>query len=255
MTPLLSAHELSIQTTDKRVLLQPTSLQMHSGEVVGVIGANGAGKSTLLKALAGIRAVHSGHVLLAGQAAHSLNPVQRAHIQGYLEQRPVLHWPMQVQQVVALARLAFGDGDLPSGTAAIAQALAATAMTEFAQRDFPHLSEGEKLLVNLARVLAGEPKLLLADEPTAALDPAHQHRVMQLLRQRALAGMGVMVVLHDLTLAARYCDRLLLLHEGALVAQGLPAAVLSTTNLQNTFQIDAVLDTTTCTVIIRSNSR
>ena len=254
MTALLSAHALAVQTADRQLLLSAVSLQVHSGEVVGIIGANGAGKSTLLKVLAGIRPAPTGHVLLAGQEAHLVGPLQRARLQGYLEQRPVLHWPMQVQQVVALARLAFGDGDLPAGTAAITAALAATGMSAFARRDFQQLSEGEKLLVNLARVLAGEPRLLLADEPTAALDPAHQHRVMQLLRQRAQAGMGVLVVLHDLTLAARYCDRLLLLHAGAVMAEGLPGDVLTPANLQRTFGIDAELDAASRTVIIHTGT-
>ncbi len=253
MTPLLSAQDLSVHTADGQVLLKPVSLQVHSGEVVGIIGANGAGKSTLLKALAGIQPVPSGSIQLAGQEAPTLSSLQRAQILGYLEQRPQLHWPMQVQQVVALARLSFGDRELPDGIAAIAAALAATSMTAFSQRDFLQLSEGEKLLVNLARVLAGAPRLLLADEPTAALDPAHQHRVMQLLRQRAAAGMAVLVVLHDLTLAARYCDRLLLLHKGALLAEGTPAAVLSSANLQHAFHIDAVLDTASHAVMIRTS--
>ncbi len=254
MTALLSATGLLLQTGDGRILLNRVSLQVNAGEIVGIIGANGAGKSTLLKVLAGIKPAQSGRVLLMGQDANSQSALQRARLQSYLEQRPVLHWPMRVQQVVALARLQFGDGELAAGANAVAQALAATGMGDFSQRDFQQLSEGEKLLVNLARVLASEPRLLLADEPTAALDPAHQQRVMQLLRQRAQDGKGVLVVLHDLTLAARYCDRLLLLHEGAVIAEGSPAAVLSRANLQRAFQIDAVLDAGNSTVIIHNNS-
>lgn len=253
MTVLLSAQALSLQAADRRVLLDNISLHVRAGETVGIIGANGAGKSTLLKVLAGIRPLQSGHIQLAAQSAQLLPPLQRARLQGYLEQRPQLHWPMQVQQVVALARLAFGDGERSVGKAAVANALAAMGMTAFAGREFLQLSEGEKLLVNLARVLAGEPQLLLADEPTAALDPAHQHRVMQRLRERAVAGMGILVVLHDLTLAARYCDRLLLLHDGVVIAEGLPADVLASNNLATAFQIDAMLDAASRTVIIRSS--
>ncbi|MES2605974.1 MAG: ABC transporter ATP-binding protein, partial [Pseudomonadota bacterium] len=185
---------------------------------------------------------------------HSLGPSQRARAVAYLEQRPLLHWPLRVQQVVELARLAFGDRDVAAGAAAIAAALKATGAVDFAARDFQQLSEGEKLLVNLTRALAGEPQLLLADEPTAALDPANQHSVMQLLRTRAATGMGVIVVLHDLTLAARYCDRLLLLHSGSVIADGVPADVLSAANLQHAFQIDAHLDGATNTVIVAGKS-
>jgi len=252
MTLLLSAHDLQLQAADGRVLLNGISLQVAAGEIVGIIGANGAGKSSLLKVLAGIKPAQQGQVQVAGQDAQRLAPLQRARLQGYLEQRPVLHWPLQVQQVVALARLAFGDSEAPTGTAAIDTALAAIGISELAEREFLQLSEGEKLLVNLARVLAGEPQLLLADEPTAALDPAHQHWVMQLLRERARQNLGVLVVLHDLTLAARYCDRLLLLHEGSVLAAGTTDAVLTDTNLRRAFGIDATLDLATRTVIIHS---
>ena len=252
MTPLLSAHNLLLQAADGRVLLQQISLQIAAGELVGIIGANGAGKSSLLKVLAGIKPAQQGQVQVAGQNAERLTPLQRARLQGYLEQRPVLHWPLQVQQVVALARLAFGDSEAPTGTAAIDNALAAIGISELSQREFLQLSEGEKLLVNLARVLAGEPQLLLADDPTAALDPAHQHRVMQLLRERTRQHLGVLVVLHDLTLAARYCDRLLLLHEGLVIAEGATVTVLTDTNMRRAFGIDATLDLATRTVIIHS---
>ena len=252
MTPLLSAHNLLLQAADGRVLLQQISLQIAAGELVGIIGANGAGKSSLLKVLAGIKPAQQGMVQVAGQNAARLAPLQRARLQGYLEQRPVLHWPLQVQQVVALARLAFGDSEAPTGTAAIDNALAAIGISELSQREFLQLSEGEKLLVNLARVLAGEPQLLLADDPTAALDPAHQHRVMQLLRERTRQHLGVLVVLHDLTLAARYCDRLLLLHEGLVIAEGATVTVLTDTNMRRAFGIDATLDLATRTVIIHS---
>jgi iron complex transport system ATP-binding protein len=119
-----------------------------------------------------------------------------------------------------------------------------------AQRQFLQLSEGEKLLVNMARVLAAQPRIIIADEPTAALDPSHQLQVMCLLQQQAQAGAAVLLVLHDLTLAARYCDRLLLMHNGKVVTSGAPAAVLTREHLREVYQLDAQLDAQTRTVII-----
>ena len=244
---LLVAHRLHYRTHADRELISDVSFNVHAREMVGVIGPNGAGKSTLLKLLAGLLVPTSGDIALDTQPLLAMTPTQRARVIAYLEQRPQLHWPLRVQQVVELARLAFND---PDSAAIVAATMQATATDSLAQRDFLQLSEGEKLLVNLARTLAAQPQLLLADEPTAALDPANQHHIMQVLQQRARTGMGIVVVLHDLTLAARYCDRLVLLQQGRVVAQGAPAVVLAADNLRAAFRINARLDVASNTVII-----
>jgi iron complex transport system ATP-binding protein len=251
---LLSAHQLGL-TLGGRTLLQDIDLELRPGYFVGIIGPNGAGKSTLLKILAGIEVADKGEVLLRGTALQSLAPMQRAQQIAWLEQRPQLHWPLQVRQVVALGRLPYRTRqDDAADNAAINQALASCGISQLQQRLFPELSEGEKLLVNLARILAVQSPLILADEPTAALDPRHQQQILSLLRQRASQGAAVVVVLHDLSLAARFCEHLLLLHEGKIVAEGTPRQVLTPEKLRATYDIDAELDPATGTVLVRWRS-
>jgi iron complex transport system ATP-binding protein len=209
-----------------------------------VIGPNGAGKSTLLKLLAGVRTPDSGSVKLGESDWSAVSVQQRAQTVAYLEQRPHLQWPLTVQQVVALGLLPHGQLTLQNrnqtrGLAAVESALAYTGIETLRARQFHTLSEGEKMLVNLSRVLATQPKIILADEPTAALDPYHQLQVLELLRKLADLGMGLILVLHDLNLAARFCDRLLLLHEGKVVSTGSPEEVLHASNLAATYHIDA----------------
>lgn len=226
------------------------SLNVAAGELVGIIGANGAGKSSLLKLLAGLHRPDSGSIRLDGEALAQLTPQQLARRRGYLEQRPVLHWPLSVQQVVALARLPHGDADSAAGRQTVDAALATTGMLAFASRNFESLSEGEKMRSNLARLLAGQPRVLLADEPTAALDPARQQEVMAILRQQARSGSAVVVTLHELTLAARYCDRLVLLQQGRVLATGSAGSVLTPALLAQAYEMDAYFDSTTATVIV-----
>jgi len=248
---LLSAHKLGL-TLGGRTLLQDIDLKLCAGNFVGIIGPNGAGKSTLLKILAGIEIADEGEVLLRGTDLQSLAPMQRAQQIAWLEQRPQLHWPLQVRQVVALGRLPFRTRQNDTAdNAAINQALVQCGISQLQERLFPELSEGEKLLVNLARILAVQSPLILADEPTAALDPKHQQQILSLLRQRAVDGAAVVVVLHDLSLAARFCEHLLLLHEGRAVADGTPRQVLTRDKLRDTYDIDAELDLATGTVLVR----
>lgn len=250
MTSLLGTRSLYAHGDDQRELLHDITLDVHAGEVLGLIGPNGAGKSTLLQLLAGLHRPSAGEILLDGLPIHTLLPDQRAKRIAYLEQRPIMHWPFAAQQVVALGRLVHGDSESDAGRKLITQALEHTGAQAFAARAFDTLSEGEKLLVHLARVLAGAPAVLLADEPTAALDPANQLQVMRLLRQQARRGLGVVVILQDLTLAARFCDRLLLLQAGAVMAQGEPAQVLTRDQLRQTWQLDASYDEVHKAVIV-----
>ena len=242
-------------------ILHELDLQLDAGELVGVIGPNGAGKSTLLRCLAGIDTPSAGTLLLdsaplvdAGTLT-TTKPAQRARLIAWLEQRPQLHWPLRVEQVVALGRLPWRSSPgTARDCAAIQHSLARCGLQALRQREFPSLSEGEKLLVNLARVLAVEARVLLADEPTAALDPRQQLRVMDLLQQEAGSGKAVLAVLHDLTLAARYCSRLLLLHQGRIVAQGKAEQVLTSVNLAEVYGISARYDPALRTVIISGST-
>jgi iron complex transport system ATP-binding protein len=249
---LLQLRGLSV-AVDGMPLLQNLDLSVAPGELVGVIGPNGAGKSTLLRCLAGVEAATAGELLFAAVPLRALSLEQRARAIAWLEQRPQLHWPLSVEQVVALGRLPWRDQpQIQAAATAVEAALERCALLQLRQREFHSLSEGEKLLVNLARILAVESRLILADEPTSALDPRQQLRVMELLQSEARSGKAVLAVLHDLTLAARYCSRLLLLHQGKLIAAGTPEAVLTPQHLAAVYGIDARYDPGLRTVIINT---
>ena len=220
-------------------LFQHVDLQFLPGNCYGIIGANGAGKSTLLKALAGLLPC-SGRIMLDGRPLQTHSLSGRACRIAYLAQGHSAHWPLPVREVVALGRLPHGRGDGPEDAAIVDRALRATDALGLAERNVLTLSGGERARVMLARALAVEPKVLLADEPLAALDPAHQISIMQLFAAEATAGLAIGVVLHDLTLAARFCSRLVLLHEGRVLAAGAPREVFDDALLAEAFGIRAL---------------
>ena len=220
-------------------ILDDVSLRLEPGEMLGLIGPNGAGKSTLLKVLCGLEQPARGTVRLDGRRLGEIDRRVLARSVGYLPQRPELHWRLTVADVVALGRLPRGD----DGEAAVIGAMAACRIGEFAARDATGLSGGEHMRMMLARVLAGEPRYLLVDEATAALDPYHQLLVIELLRDAAAKGAGVVAVLHDLGLAARFCDRLQLLRTGTTVAVGPPDAVLAPQTLREVYGVNAIVQT------------
>lgn len=217
--------------------LAPISLSIEAGQMLGVIGANGAGKSTLLKALAGV-ITSQGQLYLEGQPMAQLGAKQRAQRIGYLPQSQSSAWSLTVEDIVALGRVPWGDQD----QAAIDEALSACELSHWRTRPVAELSGGEQARVWLARVLAGQPHLFLADEPLASLDLLHQRNIMQLLRKQAHNHRAVVLAIHDLSLAARFCDRLLLLHQGQLLAYGTPAEVLSQAHLQRAFGLELHID-------------
>jgi iron complex transport system ATP-binding protein len=206
------------------------SLTLRPGRLVGLIGPNGAGKTTLFRALAGLREPDEGEVVYDGRPLAVLSRRALAKRLAYLEQASEAHWPLRADHVVALGRLPhrrFGRAVLPSDAAAVDRAIRAADADGFRERPMHALSGGERARVLLARAFAVESEWLLADEPVAALDPAHQLGVMETLSAAARRGMGVVVVLHDLTLASRFCDRLVLMAQGRVVGDGAPAEVLT----------------------------
>lgn len=223
-----------------RAILSDVTLSLERGTLVGLVGPNGAGKTTLLRTLAGLITPTNGRVVLDGTPLAAIARDARAKRIAVLFQGAGAGWPMRVRDLVALGRLphrrSFGSLDA-SDHAAIARALARTDTAQFAERTEPTLSSGERMRVLLARALAVEAAWLLADEPITALDPAHQLDAMTLLRNVALAGTGVVAVLHDLTLAARFCDRVVVLDAGRLVADGKPEAVLTDRLLADAFGV------------------
>ena len=236
---LIAADGISL-TLGGRPILRQISLQLKAGEMLGLIGPNGAGKSSLLKIIAGIVEPSAGELLVNGHALRRLPGLERARSIAYLAQAGTAHWPITVARVVALGRLPH-LGSWRNASAedlrVIEAALRRTDLLELSERPFPTLSGGEKARVLLARALAVEPNTLLADEPVAALDLSHQLEVMDLLRQHCNEGGAVLVVLHDLRLAAHYCDRLHLLYQGRTLATGTPASVINDANLAQAYGV------------------
>jgi iron complex transport system ATP-binding protein len=219
---------------DARPVLADVCARIEPGTVTVLLGPNGAGKSTLLEAMAGLLPPAAGSVQLAEQPLARMAPAERARAIGYLPQEGPVHWNLTVAELVALGRLphrgSFG-GLAEADAEAVSRALAAADLEALADRPVRSLSGGERARALLARVLAGAPRLLLADEPLASLDPRHQLEMLQLFRKVADTGAAVVLVLHDLSLAARVADRLLLLAAGRLLAEGTPREVLTPARL------------------------
>src|SRR3954451_18766638 len=241
MTALLTARGLTV-ALGGRLVLNEVSLQLSSGHLVALVGPTGAGKPTLLRALAGL-VPSRGEIVVAGDALSSLTLRERARRFAYLPQGHVVHWPLPARDIVALGRIPHGASDPGRLTAkdaeAVARAMQATDVTCFSERPVTELSGGERSRVALARVLAVEAPVMLADEPTASLDPRYQIDVMTRLRDAAVGGRRVIAVTHDLGHAARFADTVLVLSQGRLVAQGAPAEALSAEILADVFRISA----------------
>lgn len=241
----LAVNGLTLSLGGARIL-DAIDARFQPGRVTAVLGPNGAGKSTLLACLAGLRKADSGAVMLGGVPREALSARELAQRIGLLPQTADVHWDVDVATLVALGRYPHRSrwGETDADRAAMAQAMAATDVFQFASRAMTALSGGERARVLLARVLAGEPEWLLADEPLANLDPAHQIDALQCLRDVAARGAGVVVVLHDLNHAMRAADDVLLLSGGRVVAFGPPEAVLTRERIAQTYGVDAHLGTT-----------
>jgi len=226
----LAAQDLSIG-----VRLHDVSLALEPGKITAICGPNGAGKSTLLKAFAGLLQAHAGAVNLDDSNLATLHPRERAKRIGYLPQAHEIAWDVPVRSLVELGRMAHGDTRAEPVDAAIA----ALNIEPLQDRRAQSLSGGETARVLLARVLAGEPAWILADEPLAALDIGHQLALLRHLRAAADQGAGVVLVLHDLAHAMNYADRVIVLSDGRLAADGEPEAALDVSTLQSVWKVDA----------------
>ena len=216
------ASESLVLARGGRNVIENLSVRLAPGEITAIVGPNGAGKSSLLLGLAGLLPSAAGRVTLEGAALAALAPRERAKAIGYLPQSPDIAWDVAAEALVALGRLPWRD----RGTAHIEAALSALDLRGLRHRPVSRLSGGERARVLLARVLAGTPRWILADEPLAALDLAHQLALIAHLKTCAMAGQGVAVVLHDLAVAMNHADRVLVLKDGCLVAEGPPRDAL-----------------------------
>ena len=237
----LEIRSLSVDLGPRRVL-QGIDLSLESRCLTVVIGPNGAGKTTLLRAMAGLVSPSTGEVALNGAPVARMRTSERARAIAYLPQGGAVAWPLPVESVVALGRLPRGEepDHLPvPGREAVAAAILSVGLRGFETRPATSLSGGARARMLLARALATQAPVLLADEPVAALDPRHQLIVLDVLKAHARAGATVVAILHDLNLAARFADRIVLLDQGKLEASGRPEAVLTEARLASSFGIRA----------------
>ena len=225
---VLEIHGLTVDRGERKVLAD-VSLRVGAGEVIGILGPNGAGKSTFLAAILGLLPA-SGTVNLLGRPARSYSAREKGRHVAYLPQQRDAAWPMSVEAIVALGRLPHRQGIGPPSVAdraAVERAISAVGVADLRHRRISELSGGERTRVLIARMLAQEAPLILADEPTGGLDPAHQIALLSLFRRQAAEGRSVLLTLHELHLAARWCDRILLLNEGTVAAEGAPEVALT----------------------------
>ena len=254
---LLEASEIGLRIEGVRIL-EGVGIELEAGELVGLIGPNGAGKSSLLRLLAGVETSTRGEILFAGTPLADLPGRSRARRIGYLEQGAAANWPLRVEQIVELGRLPYQKWWLqptPADREKVEQAMRLTETLAYRNRIVTTLSGGEYTLVMLARIFATEPELIFADEPVAALDPYHQLHVMEVLRKHAQGQRAAIVVLHDLGMAARYCDRLYLLNHGRLHCSGAVNEVLTRENIAEVYGVDARIDSDAQGLSVRSIAR
>lgn len=251
MSPALELEDAVVRR-GRRIVLDRVSLAVAAGEVLGVVGPNGSGKSTLLRAALGLQPLAGGEARLEGRAVGQLPARERARAAGYLPQERRVAWNMPARDIAALGAAALA----PAKSLAIAAAcLAELEVGVLARRGVLDMSGGERARVLLARLLATRAQLLIADEPAAGLDPEAQLLILERLRQRAAGGAAVIVTSHDLTLAARACDRLAVLREGRLVALARPLEALSSQVLAEVFGLDGALIETSAGLTLAAGRR
>jgi iron complex transport system ATP-binding protein len=241
---MLRANNLRVRRGNRTVLAN-IDIELRPGEVLGVLGPNGAGKSTLLAALCGEQAASEGTVSLDERLLADWPGQERARRLAVLPQSSSLNFAFSVNEVVGMGRLPHASGRVRDAEI-VADALKSADAIHLAGRSYLALSGGERQRVHLARVLAqlwpgAEGQTLLLDEPTSMLDPLHQHTILQAVRDFAERGAAVLVILHDLNLAARYCDQLLLLQQGLPYAYGPPAEVLTAEAMAAVYGLEVLI--------------
>ena len=239
---MLSVKNLDVSLGHK-VVLDAVSFEVREGEFIGLIGPNGAGKTTLLRAILGLT-TSSGTISLNGSDLRRMHVADRAKEIAYLPQERDVAWPVTVRMLVLLGRSALKPvfAGLDRGDEiAIETAMQRMGVAEFASRPANELSGGERARALIARVLAQDTLIIMADEPVAGLDPAHQLELMEVFTALAAEKKTVIASLHDLGLAAKYCTRLIVLDQGKLVANGMPEEVLTPQLLNEVYGIDGQL--------------
>ncbi len=237
----LEARNIHVTLKDNAIL-NDVSLSLPKGKMIGLIGPNGAGKSTLLKTILGLVDPQSGKILLDGEDLLDCTLQERARKISYAAQGAPVHWPLDVHHIISLGRIPHLDPwqkISENDRQLIHQAMIKTDTLHLADRLVTTLSGGERACVMLARAIVSQADYLCADEPIASLDPYHQLQVMDILQGLANDGHGVLIVLHDLSLAQRYCDELVLIHQGEILSSGPVDHVLSPENLDKAYHIKA----------------
>lgn len=235
----LLAHGLTVKARHA-FLVREANLRLVPGEFVALLGPNGAGKTSLLRAALGLDKRTGGLASLDGTDSETLSPMQRARRVAYLPQQRPLAWPNTVRDVVALGRFAYGAAPGKLGrddAAAVDKAIERCGLAGLSDRETGTLSGGELARVHCARAFAAEAPLLVADEPVAALDPRHQFRIMDIVRQFVDGGGGALVVLHDIALAARYASRMVWMKDSRIVADGSPEDTLTEQRLADIYGV------------------
>lgn len=236
----LIAADIGVVRPGPRPVLARVNCEIAAGRVTGIVGPNGAGKSTLLKALAGVLPVAEGRITLDGAPLGDIDRRERARTIAYLPQERSVHWPLPVRDIVALGRLPHRRGpagDSPADRAAIDAALTTMDLDALANRPADQLSGGELGRALIGRALAQQASVILADEPAAGLDPAHALDLFAVLQRLAHEGRAVAVVLHDLSMAARFCHDVVVLGAGRVAAAGAAADVLTQACLEPVFGV------------------
>jgi iron complex transport system ATP-binding protein len=244
-TSHLEAQGIGVALSGRTVLTDFTT-RIVPGEFVAIVGPNGAGKSTALKSLAGLIAPDVGRVVLDGQPLRDIERRQAGRAIAYLPQDRTVHWPMNAARVVALGRLphrGFSAAETERDRDAVEAAMTRMDVAKFAERPIIALSGGERARVLVARALAQQARYLIADEPTAGLDPAHTLHLFHEFARLAREGNAVITALHDLSLALRYATRVIILAHGRMIADGPAASVLTRERLAQAFGIETIVTT------------
>jgi len=238
---LLEARQVVFGYGNGRIL-DGATLSLRRGELLGLVGPNGSGKSTLIRLLLGLLVPQSGEVLLEGVRLSSLPRTQVARLITLVPQETALDFEFSVREIVAMGRYPYLGRFRPEGTRdrqAIAEALRGTQLEQLAARSVHTLSGGERQRVLIARAVAQQTPLILLDEPTANQDVAHQLKTLELVRRLVREGRGALASVHDLSLAARFCDRILFLSQGRIAAEGTPREVITERNVAAYFHVQA----------------